>query len=310
MARQVLNVQKYPDLRQYPGGPPERPYDAAGWTLPLQMGVRVVAAAAPLTDEVRANLKLLGPAPDPKREADAVQLRRVAGCRAVRQRARHRLRHESQRCGDRAAARTDDRAPVRRWPWIPRRTTRFARSTARGRSDWRERAAVAAGTTRRALHHQRPVGGGAGRARARRSRSSPSAPTADRQRRCRARASGSSAVGRQHGRGLDALGARTVPASRSSTLRPADFRSPLAAESGRRDPGRGRDGFPSRPAAPAVAVEARALAAADARVRPEYADLVSAEDLARFEQFVRERRDASCASAAPARSRSRSSSCR
>ena len=44
MAREVLDVQKYPDLRQYPGGPPERPYDAAGWSLPLQMGVRVVAA--------------------------------------------------------------------------------------------------------------------------------------------------------------------------------------------------------------------------------------------------------------------------
>ncbi len=68
MARQVLNVQNYPDMRQYPGGPPMRPYDAAGWTLPLQMGVRVVAATTPLADEVRANLKLLGPAPDPKRK--------------------------------------------------------------------------------------------------------------------------------------------------------------------------------------------------------------------------------------------------
>jgi ribosomal protein S18 acetylase RimI-like enzyme len=66
MARQVLNVQRYPDMRQYPGGPPLRPYDAAGWTLPLQMGVRVVPAAAPLTDEARAKMKLLGPLPDPK----------------------------------------------------------------------------------------------------------------------------------------------------------------------------------------------------------------------------------------------------
>jgi hypothetical protein len=66
LARQVLNVQKYPDLRQYPGGPPVRPYDAAGWTLPLQMGVRVVAAAAPLTDEARSAMKLLGPLPDPE----------------------------------------------------------------------------------------------------------------------------------------------------------------------------------------------------------------------------------------------------
>ena len=68
MARQVLNVQQYPDMRQYPGGPPLRPYDAAGWTLPIQMGVRVAVAMTPLSDGVRAQLKLLGPEPDPKRK--------------------------------------------------------------------------------------------------------------------------------------------------------------------------------------------------------------------------------------------------
>ena len=66
MAREVLDVQRYPDLRQFPGGPPERPYDAAGWTLPLQMGIRVAAATTPLSADVRAKMKLLGPAPDVK----------------------------------------------------------------------------------------------------------------------------------------------------------------------------------------------------------------------------------------------------
>jgi hypothetical protein len=66
MTREVLDVQRYPDLRQYPGGPPERPYDAAGWTLPLQMDVRVVPATAPLDDDVRKRMKLLGRMPEPK----------------------------------------------------------------------------------------------------------------------------------------------------------------------------------------------------------------------------------------------------
>jgi hypothetical protein len=66
MAREILDVQRYPDLRQYPGGPPERPYDAAGWSLPLQMGVRVLASTTPLADDVRAKMKLLGAMPESK----------------------------------------------------------------------------------------------------------------------------------------------------------------------------------------------------------------------------------------------------
>ena len=63
LAREVLDVQRYPDLRQYPGGPPERPYDAAGWTLPLQMGVRVAYATTTLPDDARAKMKRLGALP-------------------------------------------------------------------------------------------------------------------------------------------------------------------------------------------------------------------------------------------------------
>jgi hypothetical protein len=61
LAREVLDPQVYPDLREFDGGPPEQPYDAAGWTLPMTMGVRVVTATKPLSAADRANMKVLAP---------------------------------------------------------------------------------------------------------------------------------------------------------------------------------------------------------------------------------------------------------
>jgi len=53
LPRQLLDVQVYPDLREYPGGPPEQPYDAAGWTLHYQLELAVIAASSPLPESVR-----------------------------------------------------------------------------------------------------------------------------------------------------------------------------------------------------------------------------------------------------------------
>ncbi|MDH5804734.1 MAG: peptidase M14, partial [Gemmatimonadota bacterium] len=36
----LMEPQWYPERERYPGGPPEVPYDLAGWTVPMQMGVR------------------------------------------------------------------------------------------------------------------------------------------------------------------------------------------------------------------------------------------------------------------------------
>ncbi len=64
-AQALLEKQKYPDLRQYPGGPPIPPYDNAGWTLPLQLGVNCERIEHPF----EVGLERLGEVPYPSVKA-------------------------------------------------------------------------------------------------------------------------------------------------------------------------------------------------------------------------------------------------
>ena len=69
-AQALLEKQDYPDMRQYPGGPPQPPYDNAGWTLPLQMGVKCDQINTPFKAELTKLDKIVIPEiTPPKAEA-------------------------------------------------------------------------------------------------------------------------------------------------------------------------------------------------------------------------------------------------
>ncbi len=69
-AKNMLEVQKYPDLRKYPQlwqgvirtqkfeGAPLRSYDLSGWTLPLQMNVNAVRVSTPLNADLERVKKI------------------------------------------------------------------------------------------------------------------------------------------------------------------------------------------------------------------------------------------------------------
>ena len=70
LVRQLFDIQDYPDLREYPDGPPEQPYDAAGWTLPFQMGVNVVEVRTPVGADARAAMRPVRGTPTDWRVSD------------------------------------------------------------------------------------------------------------------------------------------------------------------------------------------------------------------------------------------------
>ncbi len=73
-ARTLLEPQRYPDLREYPGGPPRRPYDVTAHSLPLLMGVETEAVERLPADLSLAKVAAVEPAPGSVADGEALRL--------------------------------------------------------------------------------------------------------------------------------------------------------------------------------------------------------------------------------------------
>jgi hypothetical protein len=59
----LMEPQRYPELRSSATGPAKRPYDVAGWTLPMQMGVRTVRIDEPFSASLEVAAEIAPPEP-------------------------------------------------------------------------------------------------------------------------------------------------------------------------------------------------------------------------------------------------------
>src|SRR5271170_3466596 len=62
LAKELFEAQHYPQaILDGSAKPVTLPYDVTGWTLPMQMGVRVDVVTDPVGDDQRAALELVSP---------------------------------------------------------------------------------------------------------------------------------------------------------------------------------------------------------------------------------------------------------